>query len=217
VPPTTSRPRGRRPGPSRTREDILAAARAAFAEDGFAGGTVRAIARRAGVDPALVIQFFGSKDELFAAAMELPFAGADVVARVLDGPRDQLGARMVTAFLDLWDDPQVGPRMLGLLRSAATHEAAARRLRELVEGQILGPVAASLDVPDAPLRAELVGSQLVGLGFARYVLGLEPLRSADRETLVRLLAPTVQQHLAPRQRLRPFPGGSGHADRPGPA
>jgi AcrR family transcriptional regulator len=189
------RPRGRRPGPNSTREDILRAARAAFSEQGYDGGTVRDIARRAAVDPALVMHFFGSKDELFASAMELPFDSEQLVATLLDGPREELGSRMVAAFLRLWEDPEIGPRMLGLVRSAATHELAAQRLRDLVDAQILGPVAATLDAPDARLRAELVGAQLVGLGFARYILGIEPLASADAQTLRRLLAPAVQQHL----------------------
>jgi tRNA-Thr(GGU) m(6)t(6)A37 methyltransferase TsaA len=191
----TSRPRGRRPGASRTRDDILAAARTAFAEHGFNGGTVRDIADRAGVDAALVMHFFGSKEQLFASAMELPFDSEQVVAAILDGPRDELGARMITAFLGLWEDPDVGPRMLGLIRSATTYEAAARRLRNLVDAEILRPVAEALETPDSRLRADLVGAQLVGLGFTRYVLGLEPLASADRETLQRLLAPSLQSHL----------------------
>jgi AcrR family transcriptional regulator len=193
-----SRPRGRRPGPSRTREEILTSARAVFGERGFAGATVKEIAVRANVDPALIIQFFGSKQRLFAAALELPFDPAAAVAAVLTGPRNRIGARMVETFLRLWDDPEVGPRMLVLVRSAATHEAAAARLRDLVETSILGAVAKELGLPDAALRVQLVGSQLVGLGFARHVLGLQPLASTDPAELRELIGPVIQRYLTGR-------------------
>jgi AcrR family transcriptional regulator len=174
---------------------VLAAARDAFAEHGFENATIRHIAARAGVDPALVMQFFSSKEGLFAAAMRLPFESQAVVSAILDGPKSRIGQRMVATFLRLWDDPDVGPQMVGLVRSAATHDSATARLRELVDGQILGPVAAGLSVADARLRAQLVGSQLVGLGLNRYVLKLEPLASAPAEELVALIAPTVQRYL----------------------
>jgi AcrR family transcriptional regulator len=192
----TSRPRGRRPGRSTTRDDVLAAAREAFSELGFEKATIRDIAARAGVDPALVMQFFASKHGLFVAAMELPFDPAAVVAAVLDGPESDLGVRMVATFLRMWDDPDSGPRMVGLLRAAATQEAAAARLRELIEDQILGPVADRLAGADARLRVQLVGSQLVGLGFARYVLRLEPLASAPADELCRRIGPTVQRYVS---------------------
>jgi AcrR family transcriptional regulator len=190
--------RGRRPGPSTTREEILHAAREAFAANDYTRTTLREIAKRAKVDPALVIQFFTNKDTLFAAAMELPFDSERIVSRVLDGGRRTLGRRLVRAFLEIWDDPETGSRMLALVRSAATHELAAERLRELVQGQILGPIAAALDAPDADLRANLVGSQLVGLGFARYVMRLEPLASTPREELEEFLGPTVQRYFTGR-------------------
>jgi AcrR family transcriptional regulator len=203
---SSSRPRGRRPGPTRTRQEILAAARAVFGERGFAAGTVKEIALRADVDPALVIQFFGSKQDLFVAAMELPFDPAAAVATIVTGRRSEIGARMVETFLRLWDDAEVGPRMLVLVRSAATHEAAAARLRELVETSILGAVAQELGVADAPLRVQLVAAQLVGLGFARHVLGLEPLASTDAAELRELVGPVIQRYLtgpiAPGHRSR---------------
>lgn len=174
---------------------MLAAARAAFAEHGYRGATIRAIAARADVDPSLVIQFFESKDGLFAAAMELPFDASEVVAGIVDGPRSRIGERMVMTFLRLWDDPRIGPQMLALVRSAATDRAAADRLRELIDGHLLMPVAESLAVEDARLRAQLVGSHLVGLGFGRYVVRFEPLASASPEAIARVVAPTVQRYL----------------------
>lgn len=177
------------------RQQVLQSAREAFAERGFNGATVRDIAARAGVDASLVVQFFGSKAGAFAAAMELPFETEEVVASLLRGPRSGLGARMVRTFLALWDQPETGGRMLALLRSAATHDAAAQRLRELIETGILGPLARALDAPDAQLRAELVGSQLVGLGFARYVLRIEPLASEPVQALEARVGPTIQRYL----------------------
>jgi AcrR family transcriptional regulator len=174
---------------------VLQGAREAFAEHGFNGATVRDIAARAGVDPSLVVQFFGSKESVFAAAMELPFDTEAVVAGLLRGPRSALGARMVRTFLTLWDHPDTGGRLLALLRSAATHDAAAQRLRELIESGILGPLARALDAPDAQLRAALVGAHLVGLGFARYVLRIEPLASEPADSLERRMGPTIQRYL----------------------
>jgi AcrR family transcriptional regulator len=145
-----------------------------------------------------VLQFFGSKEQLFAAAMELPFDSDQVVARILDGPRAQIGSRMLATFLEMWDSPEAGPRMVALIRSASTHERAADRLREIVVAEILEPVAAALDAPDARLRAALAGSQLVGLGFTRYVLGLEPLASAPPAELDRQIAPAIQRYLTGR-------------------
>jgi AcrR family transcriptional regulator len=178
-----------------SRQEVLQAAREAFADHGFNGATVRDIAKRAGVDPALVLQFFDSKEGVFVAAMELPFESEQVVATILSADRGRLGETMVRTFVGLWDDAEIGPRMLALVRSAATHELAAARLRELVETQILGPVAHAFDAPDAPLRASLIGSQLIGLGFARYVLKLEPLASAPPDTLAAALGPTIERYL----------------------
>ena len=189
------RPRGRRPGPTSTRDDVLAAARAVFADHGYDGATIRAIAARADVDPALIIQFFASKDGLFAAAMELPFDAAAAVDTILSGPRSRTGERIVSTFLRLWDDPEIGPQMLGLVRSASTHAAAAARLRELIDHRLLSPIAESLAADDAHLRAQLVGAHLVGLGFARYVVQLRPLTSAPAEELVRYIGPAVQRYL----------------------
>jgi AcrR family transcriptional regulator len=188
------RRRGRRPGQSTTREEVLTAARAAFAEQGYEAATIREIARRAAVDPSLVVQYFASKERLFAAAMDLPFDPAAAVSAIVDGPPSAAGTRMVTTFLRLWDHPETGPRMLALLRSAATHPAAADRLRDLIDGQLLGPVAERLAAPQARLRAHLIGSQLVGLGFARYILRLEPLASASLEEICQLVAPAVQHY-----------------------
>ncbi len=186
---------GRRPGSSDTRDRILAAARAAFGELGFDAATIRGVAARAGVDSALVHHYFGTKQRLFVAAMELPVDVASVIARALDGPSDELGERIARYVLDLWDSPAMHQLMLGIVRSAATDPVAAGMLRRvLAEGPFLA-MARATDRPDADLRATLVGSQLVGLAMARYVVKVEPIASADLEVLARAIGPTLQRYL----------------------
>jgi AcrR family transcriptional regulator len=186
---------GRRPGASGARDRILDAARARFAADGYAGATIRAIAGQADVDPALVHHYFGPKTQLFAAVMALPPAVDHVPQRMLDGPTDRLGERMIRAFLEVWDAPRARDQMRALLRAALTEDHAAATLREFVLEAILGPVTRALAVPDAELRATLAASQVVGLAVARYVVGIEPLASTDREVLVAAYAPTLQRYL----------------------
>jgi AcrR family transcriptional regulator len=187
---------GRRPGATNTRDAILDAARDCFAERGLASTSVRAVATRAGVDPALVHHYFGTKSALFAAAMELPFDPGAAVPALLEPGIDGLGERIVRFFLAVWDEPAARARVQAVLRSALTEEAAADLLRDFVTTQVLGPVAAGLGTPDAQLRATLVGTQLVGLGMLRYLVKVEPLASADSETVVAAIAPTIQGYLA---------------------
>jgi AcrR family transcriptional regulator len=186
---------GRRPGATNTRDEILDAARACFAERGLASTSVRAVATRAGVDAALVHHYFGTKSALFAAAMELPFDPGAAVPALLQPGIDGLGERIVRFFLAVWDEPAPRARIQAVLRSALTEEAAADLLRDFVTTQVLGPVAAGLGTPDAQLRATLVGTQLVGLGMLRYLVKVEPLASAGTDTVVAAVAPTIQQYL----------------------
>ncbi len=187
---------GRRPsGSGDTRARILDAARQAFGEHGFDGATLRDVATRASVDPALIHHYFGSKQRLFVAAIELPVDFAVTVPALVGGPPDRLGERFVRFVLDLWGRPEVRPLVLGLLRSAATDPVARAMLRRLAEQGPLVALAGALDRPDAPLRASLAGSQLVGLMMARFVVGVEPLASVDRETVERAMGPTIQHYL----------------------
>jgi AcrR family transcriptional regulator len=189
---------GRRPGDSGTRQAILGAAKEAFGSQGYSATSVRAVARTAGVDPSLVLHFFGSKDGLFEAALELPVDLSEVVAQLLAGAADTLGERLVRTFLAVWDGtPGQGP-MLAMLRSAVSHEDSAAMLRQLLLRVILLPVTrgaggAHGDQPE--LRAALVASQVVGLAVSRYVLRFEPVASADADTLAKLLGPTLQRYL----------------------
>lgn len=186
---------GRRPGASHTRDAILDAARESFAERGFSDTSVRAVAARAGVDSALVHHYFGTKDRLFTAAMELPFDPAAVAPALLEPGLEGLGERLVRFFLRVWDEPVPRARIQAILRSALTQEAAAVLLRDFVTRELIGRIAAAVGTPDAPLRATLVGTQLVGLGLLRYIIRVEPLASADPETVVAAVAPTLQRYL----------------------
>jgi len=186
---------GRRPGDARTREQILAAAVGSFSGSGYENTTIRGVATSAGVDPALVHYFFGTKDRLFAAAMAVPVSPADLAERVLAGGVDGAGERMVRGFLEVWGSPDSGPPLIALIRGAASHEESARLLREFIGREVLGRVARALDVPDADVRANLCATQLVGLVMLRYVLRVEPIASADPEQLVAWVGPTLQRYL----------------------
>ncbi|MFE8940115.1 TetR family transcriptional regulator [Streptomyces sp. NPDC007872] len=193
----------RRGRPSRTaeesgpgaRERILAAARAQFAERGYDKASVRGIARAAGVDPALVHHYFGSKDEVFAAAVEVSFEPATVVPAIVSGPRDGIGERLARFFIGVWENPASRAPLLAIVRSALTHEAAAAVLRTFVLRRLLERIAAELDVPDPKLRAELAASHMIGIAILRYVIRVEPLASADPEEIVAQVAPTLQRYL----------------------
>ncbi|MEU9508126.1 TetR family transcriptional regulator [Micromonospora sp. NPDC048170] len=187
---------GRRPGNLDTRQAILDAARAAFAERGFDGASIRAVAAAAQVDPALVHHYFGSKDRLFLAAVHAPVDPGELLPGVLAGDHAGLGERLVRAFLGVWDSP-AGTAAVALLRSAVSNEWTARLLREFLVTQVLRRILDQLDVDPAerPLRGSLVASQLIGLAVLRHVVRLEPVASAAPETLVAAIGPTVQRYL----------------------
>ncbi|HEX7472363.1 MAG TPA: TetR family transcriptional regulator [Candidatus Limnocylindrales bacterium] len=186
---------GRRPGSSDTRDRILVAARDAFGVAGFDGATIRGIAGSAGVDPALVHHYFGTKERLFVAATHLPVDMPALLPRVLDGPADRIGHRLAAVFLEIWDEPRARGSLLGILRSAVNDERAAAMTRALILSEALGPVVAALGAPDAAMRATLVGSQLAGLAMIRYVIGVEPLASLDAAVIVEAIGPTLSRYL----------------------
>jgi AcrR family transcriptional regulator len=154
---------------------------------------VRAIAQEAEVDAALVHHFFGTKEQVFVAALELPFQPAELLPLLLTGPREEIGERFVRAFLTIWRDPATRAPVLAMLRSAATNQQAAATIRQFVTAALLGPLAGALGVPR--LRVAAAASQLVGLVMLRYVIEVEPLASAGEEEIVRLIAPVIQRHL----------------------
>ncbi len=193
-PKPTTRSRGRRGAGADTRAALLAAAKAVFAEFGYDNATVRMIAARAEVDPAMVNHWFGGKQGLFGAAvLELPVNPMDILDNLIEGPDDELGERMVRTFLTVWDND--GGRLPALIRSVTDQDGAAHAVREIFLERVVLPVVARLDVDQPELRATLCGSQLVGMGMLRYVLKFEPLASIEREALVAAIAPNVQRYL----------------------
>ena len=192
----TARRSGRRPGDSGTRTAILDAARESFGASGYAGTTIRGVARTAGVDPALVHRFFGSKESLFGAALELPFDPAELIPRIFAGGADGLGERLVRTFLGIWDaTPGQGP-MLALLRSAVADQAAAASLRDFLTRALFAPLAETVGADHAGLRASMVGSQMIGLAVARYVIRLPPLACATPDELAPALGRTIDAYLS---------------------
>ena len=194
---------GRRGGDSGTREAILDAARARFAAHGYDGATIRGIAGDAGVDPALVHHFFGTKERLFAAAVRLPVVPGELIGAALAAgagdPGGSLGEHLVLTALSAWDVAEIRDTFLGLLRSAATSEQALIMLREFVTEAIVGRLSAAAETADpdqARYRAALVASQVVGLAIARQVLGLEPLARTGPAELAAAVGPTLDRYLS---------------------
>ena len=186
---------GRRPGQGETREVIVEAARSLFSERGFDGTTMRLVAAEARVDTALIYHYFGSKQQLFVASMEIPFDWASAFPALLGGPRDEIGERLVRLMLGFWEDPLVRPRFMGVVRSAATDPKAADMVQRLLaEGPVLA-LAQAIGTPDGELRAMLAASHIMGIALLRYILRVEPLASADVETLARLVGPSVGAYL----------------------
>ncbi|WP_406331990.1 TetR family transcriptional regulator [Streptomyces sp. NBC_00203] len=179
-----------------TRDRILEAAREEFSERGYEKTSVRGIAKAAGVDSALVHHYFGTKEQVFEAAIEVAFAPAlGAPDAVEEGPLDSVGERLTRFILGIWENPATRTPLLAILRSAVNNETAAAVFRRLVATQLLRRIAGQLDAPDAELRAELAAAQLVGIAMLRYVIKVEPLASADPEQIVARVAPVVQGHL----------------------
>ncbi|WP_043615416.1 TetR/AcrR family transcriptional regulator [Nonomuraea candida] len=189
---TAKRRPGRRPGSADTRGEILTAARRVFAEKGFDKATVRGIAREAQVDPALVHHYFATKEGIFAAAMRLPVGPEVIIPILLDGPREEIGERLVRLILDVTASEETREPVLAMIRSAMSNEQAVGMIREFFTQALLHQVADRLEVPH--LRIEAAFAQMLGVIMARYVLRLEPLAGAGQDELVELLAPTIQRY-----------------------
>ncbi len=178
-----------------TRDRILSSARAEFAESGYDKASVRAIARGAGVDSALVHHYFGTKEQVFVAAVEGAFAPAMDIPDLLSGGREQWGEQLAGYVLGIWEDTVTRDPLLAIMRSAVANETAAAIFRGLIGRNLLQRVAGGLGAPDAELRVELAVAQLVGTALLRYVIKLEPIASVPVEELAGRLGPVVQRHL----------------------
>ena len=191
---TTSRRSGRRPGPTTTRDAIAAAARRQFAELGYDRASIRSIAREAGVDPALVLRFHGSKEDMFRTVMSLPPDVAGAIAALADGPRSTIGRRLAAIVVAAMEAPATREILLGRIRSAASHPVAAGLVRETVTRDLAALArAVSSDQPET--RAVLIGSHVVGVALSRYAVEVEPMHSLPADRVVDLLAPTFQRFL----------------------
>jgi AcrR family transcriptional regulator len=200
----TSHTRGRRPAGSDTREAIVAAARRRFSEHGYPRTTMRAIAADAGVDPRLITHFFGSKQQLFASVVEFPFDPEAVFPMLLAGGEEEVGRRLAEFVLGILENPQSRNIVTGIIRAAASEEAAAAQLRDSVVSRVMMPLARQLGSDRPELRAALVGSQVVGMTFARHVVEIPALKSAERAELVGALSQVFDVYL--RGDLGPPPG-----------
>lgn len=186
---------GRRRGESGTREAILDGALAEFAEFGYERATIRGIARRAGVDPALVHHYFKNKEQVFVAAMRLPFNPAELAGEVLGGDRDQIGIRLAAMLARTWEVEANRQPLIALIRSAVSNEQAAAMMREFATEALIGRIAAQLGAPDARLRATLAASHVLGLILARYIIKVEPLASLPVQEIAAAIGPTLQRYL----------------------
>lgn len=180
-----SRPRGA----ESTKEAILAAARERFAADGYERATIRAIAADARIDPALVMRYFGNKEKLFAAAADFDLRLPDLTGL----PCERIGALLVEHFIERWEADDT---FMALIRTAVTHEAAAKKVRAVLSSQVMPTIAALSGEPArAGLRAGLVSSQILGIALCRYVLRLPPIVAMSRTEIVAWLGPTVQRYI----------------------
>lgn len=191
---------GRRRGSGSSRQTVLDAARARFASDGFAATTMRRVAADAGVDVSMVMQFFRSKDDLFAAVMNIPESALEKLSAVFDGTDDLLGERVVRAFFKAWEGaPEESEPLMVMLRNAMVNEQARHQLRDYIESRLIAGGTESLG-QDARLRAGLALSMLVGIVTGRQIIGVPILAATNRETLVAMVAPAIQHTLLPTKK-----------------
>lgn len=185
-------PAGRRPGQNETRDAILDAARRQFASQGYDGATVRSIAAEAEVNAALLHHFYGTKQKLFVAALDLPVNPADMVPVILAGPDGEIGERLVRVFLGIWAAPQSREPFLAMLRSAATNDQVATMFRQFIDKAVLSKVAEARGIPR--IRVAAAAAQMIGMAMLRYIIGIPPLVEATDEEIVTLLAPVIQHY-----------------------
>ena len=185
---------GRRPGREDTKGSILAAARAEFGARGYHQATIRGIAAGAGVDPALIHHYFGSKDDLFAASIDLPLRPAEIAETILAGGLESAGRNITTLFFTVWENPATRDPLMAVLRGAFGTEQGAAVLREFFGTAMLGRVAPQIGGPDAELRASLAVSHLIGVAVLRYVVGFPALVKVPVAQLVDTLSPRIQAY-----------------------
>jgi AcrR family transcriptional regulator len=174
---------------------IIAAARDGFAQHGWAGTTIRAVARAADVDPALVYHYFGSKEGLLDAATNPPQKWLENVAKVWTTPIEQLGAALLEFLLASWADDEIGPTLRAVLQTAAHEPATREKLRSIVEGSLMGVSQLGSDERDRLVRSGLVSSQMLGFALMRYLWKIEPIASMAEDEVVAAIAPNLQRYI----------------------
>ena len=192
-------PRSIAPGP-RDERGVLAArildqAREAFAESGYAGTTIRAIARAADVDPALVHHYYGTKDNLLDAATTPPQSFLDQIITAWQTPPAELGEQLVRQMLPNWQNPDHSAVLRAIVQIAGNEPATREKLRTIVERSMMGPSAQALTPDERQLRSSLIASQLMGLAFMRFIWKIEPLATMADDDVVAAIAPTIQRYL----------------------
>ncbi|MFI5955955.1 TetR family transcriptional regulator [Cryptosporangium sp. NPDC051539] len=191
----TPRPRGRRPGSPDTRAAVLGAARVAFAEHGYKKATIRGIARRAGVDPALVIQYFTNKEELFRASLELVLGPSEELEKAFRDTEGTPGFRLASFYFGMWETPGVRESLTAMALSAASEPEARRAVKALMSGRFIGPIGAVIGAEKAAERVPLCATQMLGMAFLRYVIPTDPMRSMPVQDVIRLVAPVLDRYL----------------------
>jgi len=174
---------------------ILTAAREAFAETGWAGTTMRAVARAADVDPALVYHYFGSKEGLLEAATNPPPRWLENVAKTWTTPVSELGSALLRLMLGAWADAEVGPVLRAGLQTAAHEPSTREKLRRIVESSLIGVSQLGVDERDRMVRSGLISSQIMGLAMMRYVWRIEPVASMSDDEVVAAVAPNLQRYI----------------------
>jgi AcrR family transcriptional regulator len=187
--------RGPKPAGTDTRDAIIEAARKQFSEKGYQGTTLRNVGAAAGVDPRLILHYFGSKQQLFVQSLELPIDPEMVLERLFAPGPGTIGERAAETIVAVLEDKTSRRVMVSVIRAAASEPEAAELIREMLTTSFLLPVAERVGGSNPQLRATLAASQIVGLGMARHVVGLAPLAGASREQLVRAVAPVFDHYL----------------------
>ncbi|WP_231748763.1 TetR family transcriptional regulator [Mycobacterium sp. M26] len=186
---------GRPPGNSDTRERILANAREMFARNGIDKTSIRAIAAAAGVDSALVHHYFGTKQQLFAAAIRMPIDPTVIIDRMRQTPVEELGHTLPAMLVALWDS-EMGAALVATMRSILGG-ADVSLIRTFIEDIITAEIAPRVDSPPGTgqLRVQFVASQMLGVAIARYIVGVEPFASLPPDQIAEVLGPTLQRYL----------------------
>jgi AcrR family transcriptional regulator len=171
---------------------------------------MRGVAAAAGVAPSVMRKYYDNKEQMFAAAMRLPFDPSRSVPELLQPGLDGMGERLVRGTFDVLKDEQTRQQIIDLFQAGASAGKAAQSLREFLEESVVDRVASVVGIPDARMRAALISSHLIGLAATRYVVRLEPLASASEDEVVRMYAPLIQDLLDP---TKPLPGSKGERTR----